>query len=276
MTAPDSITVGAWLRDLEGVPRLEGELLLGDALNCSRAHLLAHPEQTLTATQLNLLSEQLNQLRSGTPLAYIQGHREFWGLALNVDPSVLIPRPETELLVELALANSHQQAKVIELGTGSGAIAIALAHERQDLHVTAIDISASALTVARSNGEKHNVEIHWQISNWLQDVQGQFDLIIANPPYIAADDKHLPALAAEPQGALVSGADGLCDLGAIIRTAAKHLYPAGWCMLEHGYDQGPAVQALFRAAAFVNIQTHQDLAGLDRVTIAQTPQRSEV
>lgn len=270
------MTVGAWLRDLEDVPRLEGELLLGDTLDCSRAYLLAHPEHTLTPAQLNLLSKQLEQLRRGTPLAYIQGHREFWGLELNVNPSVLIPRPETELLVELALANSQPQAKVIELGTGSGAIAIALAHERPDLQVTAIDISAPALAVARRNGEKHNVKIQWQTSNWLQDVQGQFDLIIANPPYIAAHDEHLPALAAEPQGALVSGPDGLYDLEVIIQTAGAHLYPAGWCMLEHGYDQGPAVQALFGAAAFGNIQTHQDLAGLDRVTIAQTPQRSEV
>ena len=203
------------------------------------------------------------------PVAYISGEREFWSLTLAVTPAVLIPRPETELLVELALERLHEGARVLDLGTGSGAIALALGRERTDLSIAASDISSAALAVARENAERLGVTVDWLHGDWYAAVSDRYDVIVSNPPYVEADDPHLDALGYEPRVALVGGSDGLAAFRVIVGGASQHLSPGGWLIVEHGYRQGAAVRALFATAGFTELATRTDLAGNDRATLGR-------
>jgi len=257
-----------------GLDRLDGQLLLLHAMGRGpdeRAWLLAHDTNELQdAVRSNFMS-LCRRRAAGEPLAYITGHREFFGLKLMVDPRVLVPRPDTETLVEWALeVIRHRPApRVIDLGTGSGAIALAIKSRRPDAHVTATDTSAGALEVAAANARAHGMDIDFRQMTWLAGTQGHFDLIVSNPPYVAMQDKHLPGLAHEPLGALVAGPEGLDDLRAIIGQAPAHMAASGWLLLEHGYDQAEAVCALLAGAGFHNIAGRRDLAGIARCSGGQ-------
>lgn len=255
--------------------RLDAELLLAHALNKSRSYLHAWPERMLTDVETESFAALIARRAAGEPIAHILGTREFWSLELSVTPDTLIPRPETELLVELALARipNGAQWRIADLGTGSGAIALAVAHERPLCRIDAGDISAPALAVAERNAQRlglRNVCFH--CGAWygpLQDLR--FDMILSNPPYIGSDDPHLLEgdVRHDPRGALVAGRDGLDDLRTIIAGAPAHLRPGGWLLVEHGYDQGAAVAQLFTQAGYTGVRTHADLAGQPRVTEGQ-------
>ncbi|WP_305806006.1 peptide chain release factor N(5)-glutamine methyltransferase [Stenotrophomonas sp. YIM B06876] len=257
--------------------RHEAEALLLHTLGCERAWLFAHAGDTV-ATDVVARFEQVVALRAeGAPLAYVTGRRGFWTLDLQVSADTLIPRPETELLVELALARLAQQVpwRVADLGTGSGAIALAVASERPRAQVVATDFSEGALAVARANALAHALgNVQFRQGHWLAPLAGErFDLIASNPPYIASTDPHLDQgdLRHEPLSALASGADGLQALGEIAAAAPGHLHPGGWLLLEHGWDQGAAVRALLQRAGFVDVATAQDLEQRDRVTLGRLP-----
>lgn len=257
-----------------GLDRIDAQLLhllaLGRELN-DRAWLLAHDTDELDAKVLEKLEPLLKRRAAGEPLAYITGHKEFFGLPLQVDTRVLDPRPDTETLVEWALdlMPADVPCDVIDLGTGSGAIALALQQQRPLARVSAVDASVDALAVARANAERLQLPVCFIHGHWLQGVEGSFDLIVSNPPYIRADDPHLAALTHEPLQALASGEDGLDDIRAIIEKAPARLKPGGWLLLEHGYDQAEAVRSLFKQADWKNVQSRQDLAGIERCTSAQ-------
>ena len=212
---------------------------------------------------------------AGEPLAYLFGEKEFYGLALAVSPAVLVPRPETELLVEWAvglLQGRPAGAAVVDLGTGSGAIALAVKHACPACVVSASDASREALAVAATNGRRLRLEVELVEGDWWQPFAGRrFDVAVANPPYVAAGDPHLQALRHEPSAALSPGADGLAALARIVADAAPHLLPGGWLLLEQGFEQGPAVAALLGDAGFARVATHADLAGLPRTTGGQRP-----
>jgi release factor glutamine methyltransferase len=257
-----------------GLDRIDAQLLHLVALGREphdRAWLLAHDSDELDAAVLARLEPLLQRRAAGEPLAYITGTKEFFGLPLQVDARVLDPRPDTETLVEWALALMPVQAPcaVIDLGTGSGAIALALQHQRPQASVSAVDASPEALAVARANAQRLQLPVRYIHSHWLREVQGTFDLIVSNPPYIRTDDPHLTALTHEPLQALASGADGLEDIRAIIEQAPAHLKSGGWLLLEHGYDQAEAVRALLTQAGWQHVQSRQDLAGIERCTGAQ-------
>jgi release factor glutamine methyltransferase len=257
-----------------GLDRLDAQLLLLQALGRDahdRAWLLAHDDDPVDATVQQRYDANAARRLAGEPVAYLLGCKEFFGLALQVDARVLVPRPDTETLVEWALACLPPDGAVIDLGTGSGAIALALAHARPDACVTAVDRSADALAVARVNAERLGLAVRFQHGNWLQGVHGRYDLVVANPPYIAESDPHLDALAHEPRSALASGADGLDDLRTIAGSAGAHLRPGGWLLLEHGHDQAQAVGALLQAAGFTGVCSRSDLAGIARCTGGQWP-----
>jgi release factor glutamine methyltransferase len=257
-----------------GVDRLDAQWLLGHLLQRPRAWLLAHDELLLRDEQLALLRNQLQQRAAGVPLAYLVGEREFCGLALHVTPDVLVPRPETEGLVEWALERlaTAPADSVVDLGTGSGAIALALQRRRTSAAVTGSDASAAALAVARANGARHAPAVEWLHGDWWAPLHGRrFGLAVSNPPYVAGDDPHLAALTHEPRGALTPEGDGLAALRHIVRGAPDHLLPGAWLLLEHGHDQAGAVQALLAARGFVEAQSRQDLAGLPRFTGAVWP-----
>lgn len=250
--------------------RLDAELLLAHVLGKPRSYLRTWPEREPDAAQCAAFAALLARRSKGEPVAYLLGRQGFWSLELEVAPHTLIPRPDTELLVESALAlGPAGPARVLDLGTGSGAIALALQHQRPQARVSAVDASPEALAVARGNAERLQLPVRFIHSHWLRDVQGAFDLIVSNPPYIRADDPHLAALTHEPLQALASGADGLEDIRAIIERAPAHLKPGGWLLLEHGYDQAEAVRALFAHAGWQNVQSRQDLAGIERCTGAK-------
>jgi release factor glutamine methyltransferase len=252
-----------------GVERLDAQLLLAHLLNRPRAWLLAHDEQLLHDKQVARLRAQLQQRAAGVPLAYLVGEREFCGLRLQVTPDVLVPRPETELLVEWALERltTAPADSVVDLGTGSGAIALAVKQRRPGAAVIASDASAAALRVAQSNGTRHGLAVEWLHGDWWAPLRGRrFGLAVSNPPYVAGDDPHLAALAHEPRGALTPEGDGLAALRRIVQDAPAHLLPGAWLLLEHGHDQAKAVQALLAARGFVDAQTRLDLAGLPRCT----------
>jgi release factor glutamine methyltransferase len=261
----------------QGLDRLDAQLLLLHALQrpeTDRAWLLVHDADALDdATCVRLLSLAQRRAR-GEPLAYVTGHKEFYSLDLAVDARVLVPRPDTETLVDWALEalSPTPAASVIDLGTGSGAIALALKHTRGDLQVSAVDFSLDALDVAQSNARRLQLDVRFSQGSWLDHVQGRFDLIVSNPPYIAANDPHLPALVHEPLQALASGSDGLDDIRTIICQAAAHLEPGGWLLLEHGYNQAAAVRALLADAGLHNTQSRRDLAGIERCSGAHSPQ----
>ena len=264
-----------------GIDRLDAQLLLLHALGkpaSDRSWLVAHDTDELAPDVVSLFHAMSLRRAGGEPLAYIVGYKDFFGLSLQVDQRVLVPRPDTETLVEWSLAVLNLQTltpplKVLDLGTGSGAIALAIAHSLKatdsEAQVTAVDASANALNVARENARRLGVDVAFIESFWLQEVQERFQLIVSNPPYIASADPHLAALAHEPLQALTAGADGLDDIRHIIRQAPGHLLPGGWLLLEHGYDQADAVQQLMQARGFKEVSTHFDLGQQARCTGGQ-------
>ena len=261
----------------ESEARIEALALLRRALDdVPRAWLIAHENDVPSPDQAKAFALLLQRRLSGEPVAYVLGEREFYGLNFIVTPQVLIPRPDTETLVEAALAHIPQQpCRVLELGTGSGAIAIVIAKHRPLASVTAIDNSQSALDVAGGNARKLGADnVRLKLSHWFSALAGEtFDVIISNPPYIAADDPHLAQgdLRFEPASALVGGRDGLDDIRLIVSTAPEHLAAGGWLLLEHGYDQAEAVAKLLRAAGFGEVASVADLAGVLRVTQGRLP-----
>jgi len=268
-----------------GLERLDAQLLLLHALGKpgdARAWLLAHDTDVLPAQAAEDFRAMCLRRTAGEPVAYIVGQKEFFGLALKVDARVLVPRPDTETLVEWALERLQAPGlppvpTVLDLGTGSGAIALAIAHSLQaagrEGKVSAVDASADALEVARGNAARLALGLEFIQSNWLEKVSGHFHLIVSNPPYIASSDHHLEALAYEPLAALASGTDGLDDIREIIKQAPGHLLPSGWLLLEHGYDQAEAVCALLDQAGFAQVQSRLDLAGIARCSGGLWPGR---
>jgi len=251
---------------------LDVQLLLAHVLGCPRSGLLAQPERVLTEAAVAAFQSLLVRCAAGEPLAYLTGTREFWSLPLTVTPAVLIPRPETELAVERCLAllaHARDPIRVCDLGTGCGAIALALANERRSWHITATDCSAAVLAVARSNAARLGLRLQWLQGDWFEPLQGQrFDLIVSNPPYIAAADAALAALAYEPQQALVAGPGGMEALYRLVEQASAHLASGGALVLEHGADQAAALARALVAGGYARVRCHQDLAGRDRVTEA--------
>ena len=253
-----------------GVDRLDAQLLLGNALGRPRSWLLAHDDAAISEPAWAGLNDSLRRRAADEPLAYLLGEKEFRGLSFKVTPAVLIPRPATETLVEWALEllaplPPSAQPELLDMGTGSGAIALSIKHACPRARVTALDLSEPALDVARNNGQRLSLAIEWLQSDWWGAVEGRrFDLILANPPYVAEGDPHLPALAHEPRGALTSGSDGLDALRVLVAGAADHLRPSAWLLLEHGYDQSEAVGALLRGAGFAAVEQRRDLAGQPR------------
>lgn len=252
-----------------GLARLDAQWLLGHLLSRPRTWLLAHGDEALPAAALAAWPALLARRAGGEPLAYVLGEHEFCGLALKVTPAVLVPRPETELLVQWALERLSGTAtpSVIDLGTGSGAIALALLRARPDIDMLATETSADALAVAQGNAQRHGLPLRLSRGDWWAAAgSARFGLAVSNPPYIAAGDPHLPALAHEPLLALSSGRDGLDALRHLIAGAPAHLLPGAWLLLEHGHDQADAVHALLRSHGFGAPQTRHDLAGLPRCT----------
>lgn len=253
------------------IDALEARILIAHALQCSRVQLVTRSQDELSAQDVDNIHALFNRRKNGEPIAYITGEREFFGLRFFVTPDVLIPRPETELLVELSASHLPQHGSLLDLGTGSGAIAVALASVRKDAVVSATDISLAALEVAKKNAAAHRVAINFMHSDWTASVSGKFDLIVSNPPYIEAGDPHLSAgdLRFEPVDALTDHGHGLTAIQAIIDGAPAHLHAGGWLLLEHGYDQAAAVHAYFHKNGWESIQSWPDLAGILRVTGAQ-------
>ena len=255
-------------------PDLDAELLLSHVLAVPRARLRSHPETRVDTQRAARFRALLARRAAGEPLAYLTGFKEFWSLELAVSPAVLVPRPETELLVERALAlRRAPRGRVADLGTGSGAIALALASERPHWQVTATDVSAEALEVARANARRLGIEaVRFLQGSWFEPLAGErFNLLLSNPPYVGADDAAMmsAALAREPRLALTPGADALDSLRAIAREAPRHLERAGWLLLEHGADQGEQVRHELVLAGFRHVRSHPDLAGLERITEGQ-------
>jgi release factor glutamine methyltransferase len=252
------------------VASLDAQLLLARVLATTRTGLIANDDRVLSDDETRVWFGWLERRRAGEPVAYLLGEKEFCGLLLEVRAGVLVPRPETELLVDRAarlLVERPGRSTVLDLGTGSGAIALALKRLVPQVHVTATDASAFALEVARANALRLGLELELVAASWWDGLADRrFDLVVANPPYVAVDDPHLAALRHEPLEALVSGADGLDALTTIAGSATAHLEDDGWLLLEHGFDQGEAVRALLAAAGLARVETWRDLAGLERVT----------
>lgn len=258
------MTIAGWIQQHGDLDHIDREVLLMDTLKKNRAFILAHPEHRLDDTSAIGLAQGVARLRAGEPLAYVRGHKEFFGLSFTVNQDVLVPRPETELLVELGLQIAGEHDSVLDLGTGTGAIAVSMVHARPTLTMTATDISAEALRVARCNAQAHATRIRFLQGDWFNAVDESFDVIVSNPPYIGADEDALHRLHAEPIGALVSGKDGLDAIRNIVLNARGRCRRA--LLLEHGASQASAVRALLAEAGFSDIRTVQDLAGHDRVT----------
>lgn len=263
----------AWTEAKRKLPALEADLLLSKVLAISRSELYAWPDKPITAAQWQELQTQITKIANGYPLAYLLGEKEFWSLNLKVTPATLIPRPETELLVSIAIEylNNIKTPYIIDLGTGSGAIALALATEFPQAKIIAIDLDEQALEVARQNAAGHNLtNIEFICNDWLSGLSTPAaNLIIANPPYIAINDPHLAALQYEPQLALIAGVDGLAAIKIIIQQAKQYLRPGAMLMLEHGYDQAIAVQQLLRQHNYQDINSSADLSGWLRVTASR-------
>jgi release factor glutamine methyltransferase len=254
---------------------IDARVLMEHVTGYSHADLISKSEQALSDSQQSLFEELVAMRESGAPIAYITGQREFWSMNFLVTPDTLIPRPETEILVEQALHRIPEKsnANIADLGTGSGAIALALAYERPHARVIATDASRLALETARVNEERLGIgNVELRLGHWLGALgQDQCDVIVSNPPYIREDDPHLSHgdVRYEPMTALVSGNDGLDAIREIVSEASNHLNPGGWLLLEHGFDQGEAVLDLMRSAGFTGVETVGDLAGQDRVTLGQ-------
>lgn len=261
--------------DLRAGAQADAESLLAHALGRARSWLYAHGDDPLDAAGTDAYEALLRRREAGEPVAYLTGRRGFWAFELTVTPDTLIPRPETERLVELALERAPKAAgvRIADLGTGSGAIALALAYERRDAEVIATDLSAQALAVAAANAGALGLRnISFREGGWWAPLRGErFDIVASNPPYIADDDPHLRRgdLRYEPAGALSSGPNGLEAIEAIVRDAPEHLNPGGWLLLEHGWRQGEAVRDALRAAGFDAVDTHLDLEARERVTIGR-------
>ena len=255
----------------------EARVLLRHILNCDEAHLIARAERALSTEERGRFKTLVARRAAGEPIAYLIGAREFYSLAFNVTPAVLIPRPETELLVELALERIPRDApcRVLELGAGSGCIAIAIARHRPRARLTATDVSADALALARENARINGARnVEWVQSDWYAALAGQrFDLVVANPPYVAAGDRHLNEgdLRFEPRRALIAGPDGLECIRLIIAQAREHLAADGWLLFEHGYDQAARCRELLEDAGYAQVFSSHDFAGLERVSGGRTP-----
>ena len=251
-----------------GLERLDTQLLLLHALGRSpqeRAWLLAHDSDALSAPLGQHYQQCCARRMAGEPLAYIVGHKEFFGLELQVDSRVLVPRPDTETLVEWALeVLGAERPSIIDLGTGSGAIALAIKKARPDAMVEAIDASPVALEVAAGNAQTLGIDVSFRLSSWLTGTTASYDLIVSNPPYVAAQDPHLADLMHEPLSALAAGPDGLDDIRAIVAQAPSCLKHGGWLMLEHGWDQAGAVRDLLTAAGLTAVKSRRDIAGIER------------
>ena len=273
-------TVASWIRQHGTLARFDLEIALCHILGCSRAHLLAHPDSKLNRPELAQLESWSDQLYKHVPIAYLCGNQEFWGLSLKVDHRVLVPRPDTETLVEQTLACMAQQdpspatgtaPRLLDLGTGSGAIALALASERPDADVHACDCSLDSLAVARENIRSLKLPVTLHHSHWFENISQRYDLIVSNPPYIAPSDPHLDLLGAEPAHALVADDNGLADLRTICQQASAFLQASGWLLLEHGFDQAEAVRSLMSNNGFISVKSRRDLGGNERVTWGQKP-----
>ncbi|SCZ57893.1 peptide chain release factor N(5)-glutamine methyltransferase [Thiohalomonas denitrificans] len=255
--------------------RLDAEVLLGHVLGRGRTHLYTWPEQRLSEEQADRFEACIRRRAAGQPIAHLTGHREFWDLDLQVTPDTLIPRPETELLLEAALARIPADAewRLADLGTGSGAIALALASERPKCRVVAVDRSVPALAVARSNAERAGlVNVQWLTGSWFEPLgEDRFRLIVSNPPYVREGDPCLLEgdVRFEPRTALTSGSDGLDAIRRLVTGAPPHLEAGGWLLLEHGFDQGSAVRQLLDNAGFANVFTERDLSGQERISGGQ-------
>ena len=270
MIAPGSTLAQA--RQQMPLDPLENRILLCHALRLPRVALITQSERILTNDEIALIAAQVERRLAGEPIAYIVGEREFFGLAFKVTPAVLIPRPDTELIVELALERLAPQARLLDMGTGSGAIAVAVASNRPDADVSALDVSAAALAVAHENAVANGVRVRFLRSDWFDEVKDErFAVIASNPPYIVAGDHHLAEgdLRFEPIDALTDHGDGLAALRTIIDGAPHHLAPGGWLLLEHGYDQAGAVRALLAAGGFSEVQSWRDLGNIERVSGGQ-------
>lgn len=279
--APPATIGAAWRDACRHIDRLDARLLVEYVSGCTHAQLIADPQRPLAADAAQRLQSLVLRRLAGEPLAYLVGSAGFHGLDFAVSPAVLIPRPDTELLVELALERAAMVSgalRIVDLGTGSGAIAVTLAHklaQRQPAAaVTAVDRSPAALAVARANALRHAVAVDFVEGDWFSPLAGKrFELIVANPPYVAAGDPHLAlnGLPFEPLMALSDGGDGLACLRAIVSDAAAHLADGGWLLLEHGYDQAAAVRALLDAAGFADVASWRDLGGKERVSGGRRP-----
>jgi release factor glutamine methyltransferase len=258
------LTLAEALRS-SGIDPRDARLLLGAAAGLAQTAIVAYPERALAPEAENLFFSYVSRRKAGEPAAYILGRQEFYGLELSVGPGALIPRPESELIVDLAL--QLRFSSVVDLGTGSGAIAIAIKHARPEARVVATDFSTAALDVARRNAEKHGLDIDFRLGSWLEPLAGErFDLIVANPPYVAEGDHHLRQLGFEPQEAIIGGVDGLDGVREIAREAPKHLLPGGRLLVEHGMGQEQAVREVLDRAGLEDIGNWPDLARIPRVS----------
>ncbi len=261
--------------DISGdTARLDAELLMCHVIAKPRSYLFTWPDKTLSSKEQEQFLQLIDKRATGIPVAYLTGEKAFWNLNLKVNSDVLIPRPDTELIVELALAQPiPEQALVADLGTGTGAIALAIASERPHWKVLAVDKSTEALNIAKNNARYNKIgNVSFRSGSWCQPLENnKLHMIVTNPPYIREDDHHLVEgdVRFEPLSALASGKDGLDDIRQIIKESAKQLYPKGWILIEHGYDQGEAVATLLTTEGFINVSTERDLAGHDRVTMGQ-------
>jgi release factor glutamine methyltransferase len=248
-----------------GLEPLEARLLLAHATGWSEARIIGFPEQSLPGDAERRFNDFATRRKDGEPIAYIVGYKEFYGLRLAVTPAVLIPRPETELLVDLALERDF--SSLADLGTGSGAIALAIKQRRSTAGVLGVDASAAALDVARQNAAALKLDVQWRQGRWFEPLTDlRFDVIVANPPYVAAGDRHLPQLRYEPRTALVSGIDGLDAIREILATARSRLNDGGWLLIEHGIGQDRAVRQLLAGAGLEHVQSWPDLSGTPRVS----------
>jgi len=269
---PDLAGALAWAR--QRIDVVDARILLRYVLQCAPAHLMSSPEQSLSGQEWSAYQATVERRAAGEPVAYLTGQREFYGYPFFVTPAVLIPRPETELLVELAVAYfvDRPRTRVLDLGTGSGALAVTLAKELPAADVTAVDRSREALQIAMANAINLHASVSFVQSDWFSKLNGDhFQLIVANPPYIAAADPHLHEgdVRFEPPGALIGGPQGLDDLGVIVAQSPYYLDAGGWLFLEHGYDQAAQVRALLTDAGFAHIESWRDMADIERVTGGQ-------
>ena len=250
----------------------EAKRLLRHVLAITASEVAAHPERALDESQSSRYAELVQRRAAGEPVAYLVGSREFYGRDFRVTPAVLIPRPETELLIELALTKVSRGGtpRMLDLGAGSGCVAITLALEL-DAEVLAVDVSRDALAIARDNAARLGARVAFVESDWFAAVDGRFDLIVGNPPYVAEGDPHLDDLAFEPRVALTSGSDGLAAIRHVVAEAPRYLKPGGWLLLEHGYDQAETLAKLLADMGFVAIERHRDLAGIVRVSGGRMP-----